>query len=52
MTIHEVSERQYTAIEKFFDRYVFRREQDGKFWVKITDTQKKIIKRHLNIELK
>ncbi len=41
MTVLEVSEKDYKAIEKLFDGYVFRREEGGKFFVKLTVNQMK-----------
>lgn len=51
MTVHEVSKLQYLLIEKLFDHYVFRREENGKFYVKVSPSQKRTIKQYLFISL-
>jgi len=51
MLVYEISEEQQIDIKVFFKGWVFRREKDGRFFIKVNPKQDRKIRRSLGIPL-
>jgi len=52
MTIHQVTKEEMISINLLFEGFVFRQIKDGKYFVKLSKWQEKIIQNNSVIKLK